>query len=137
MLTVMTDKNSVTRRGARWRSIRDLRSRDTALLTPDPDEGAVGARGQAGVHVGWRLPGTFLWKGERLADAVRRPADQGGGRGPAPHQLRVFDDPSATIAAGYVGGALGRRPSRPPGSRFETDTRLVPVGSPGRPATTG
>ena len=53
---------------------------------------------------------------ERLADAVRRsPADQGGVEGVAPHQLRVFDDRSATIAAGYCRWRTGPSSARPPG----------------------
>lgn len=42
----------------------------------------------------WRLPGTFLHEGERLADAVTRSlADKAGVRGLAPKQLCVFDEP--------------------------------------------
>ena len=43
---------------------------------------------------GWRLPGTFLWKGAVGRRGTALPADQGRGRGPRPHQLRVFDDPN-------------------------------------------
>src|SRR5688500_10882260 len=42
----------------------------------------------------WALPGTFLHKGERLADAVLRSlAEKAGLRGTTPRQLHVFDDP--------------------------------------------
>ncbi|WP_308159084.1 NUDIX domain-containing protein [Curtobacterium sp. ISL-83] len=43
----------------------------------------------------WRLPGTFVHEGERLADAVLRGLrDKAGVSGLAPQQLHVFDDPS-------------------------------------------
>lgn len=42
----------------------------------------------------YRLPGTFLHEGERLADAVARSLrDKAGVRGVRPRQLQVFDDP--------------------------------------------
>src|SRR5690554_4414761 len=43
---------------------------------------------------GWRLPGTFLHEGERLADAVLRSLRvKAGVTGLSPRQLQVFDDP--------------------------------------------
>ena len=43
----------------------------------------------------WRLPGTFLHPGERLADAVRRSLrEKAGIAGLEPRQLLVFDDPA-------------------------------------------
>jgi ADP-ribose pyrophosphatase YjhB (NUDIX family) len=50
------------------------------------------ARAPQGVE-DWRLPGTFLHPGERLADAVRRALhDKAGVAGIRPRQLKVFDD---------------------------------------------
>ena len=71
---------------------------DTAVLTIAGDRLSVlltltndAARG-GGVE--WRLPGTFLHPGERLADAVRRSLrEKAGFDGLEPRQLRVFDDP--------------------------------------------
>ena len=65
---------------------------DTAVLT-------VPAGGALSVLIvrtgdGWRLPGTFLHEGERLADAVLRSLQvKAGVTGLSPRQLRVFDDP--------------------------------------------
>jgi len=43
----------------------------------------------------WALPGTFLHEGERLKEAaLRAVATKTGVSGRAPHQLRVFDDPT-------------------------------------------
>lgn len=43
----------------------------------------------------WRLPGTFVHEGERLASAVLRSlSTKAGVTGLAPEQLHVFDDPS-------------------------------------------
>ena len=88
---------------------------DTALLTPDPDEGLLVLEVKRESMSGWRLPGTFLWEGERLADAVRRSLRaKARVEGVAPHQLRVFDDPNRDDRGlGAVGGALGGRASRP------------------------
>jgi 8-oxo-dGTP diphosphatase len=68
---------------------------DTAVLTV-PVGGAlsvVQVRDQTDGD--WRLPGTFVHEGERLADAVLRSLrDKAGVTGLAPRQLHVFDDPS-------------------------------------------
>ncbi len=68
---------------------------DTAVLTV-PIGGplsVVQVRDQ--VDGDWRLPGTFVHEGERLADAVLRSLrDKAGVTGLAPRQLHVFDDPS-------------------------------------------
>ena len=49
----------------------------------------------------WSLPGGFVHPGERLADTVRRVLRAKCGiEGLEPRQLRVFDDPSGTHAAG-------------------------------------
>jgi len=68
---------------------------DTAVLTV-PIGGplsVVQVRDQ--VDGDWRLPGTFVHEGERLADAVLRSLrDKAGVTGLAPRQLHVFDDPA-------------------------------------------
>lgn len=58
----------------------------SVLLVADP-------RSPRGVE-DWRLPGTFLHPGERLADAVRRTLrEKAGVSGIRPRQLHVFDAP--------------------------------------------
>ena len=65
---------------------------DTALLTLDPELGLVVLQVRRNDKAGWALPGTFLWEGERLADAVKRSLrDKAGVRGVHPRQLHVFD----------------------------------------------
>ncbi len=72
---------------------------DTAVLTVADGQLSVlltltndAARGAGSPE--WRLPGTFLHEGERLADAVRRSlAEKAGIQGITPRQLRVFDEP--------------------------------------------
>jgi ADP-ribose pyrophosphatase YjhB (NUDIX family) len=72
---------------------------DTAVVAVDVRNGALGVvqhrRADSGVHGGeWALPGTFLHKGETLADAVLRSlTEKVGLRGTRPQQLHVFDDP--------------------------------------------
>lgn len=73
---------------------------DTAVLTVS-DEGALSvllALTNDAVRGGdeeWRLPGTFLHPGERLADAVLRSLlAKAGVAGLAPRQLHVFDEPT-------------------------------------------
>ena len=83
---------------------------------------------------GWALPGTFLWKGERLADAVERSLEvKAGVHGVEPHQLRVFDDPDRD-ERGWVISVAHRAAVRPDqlSSRLASQTRLVPVERPGR-----
>jgi 8-oxo-dGTP diphosphatase len=70
---------------------------DTAVLTVGPG-GALDVllvrRDSAQRKDAWALPGTFLHKGERLADAVLRSLNEKAGlRGTRPRQLHVFDDP--------------------------------------------
>lgn len=65
---------------------------DTGVLTVPPDAPLsvllVRTEGR------WRLPGTFLHEGERLANAVLRSLHtKAGVSGLSPRQLRVFDDP--------------------------------------------
>lgn len=107
---------------------------DTALLTLDPglDLAVLQVRRPNGA--GWALPGTFLHKGERLADAVDRSLRvKAGVRGLHPRQLHVFDEPDRddrgwVLSVAHVDVVRADRLA----SRFATDTRLVPVSSPGR-----
>jgi 8-oxo-dGTP diphosphatase len=71
---------------------------DTAVLTVGPQR-TLGVllvrRDGAPRRDAWGLPGTFLHKEERLADAVLRSLDEKAGlRGRTPRQLHVFDDPT-------------------------------------------
>lgn len=67
---------------------------DTAVLTvPDGYPLSVLVVRDSSTRT-YRLPGTFLHGGERLADAVGRSLrEKGGLRGVDAHQLQVFDDP--------------------------------------------
>lgn len=59
-----------------------------AVLLVRRDPAASGGR------AGWALPGTFLHRGETLADAVSRSLSvKAGVTGRDPQQLHVFDDP--------------------------------------------
>ncbi|WP_062073669.1 NUDIX hydrolase [Demequina sediminicola] len=63
---------------------------DTAVLTVS--DGVLSVVVTADASAGFRLPGTFLHTGERLADAVARSlADKAGVSGLTPVQLHVFD----------------------------------------------
>ncbi|ROP64115.1 NrtR DNA-binding winged helix domain-containing protein [Curtobacterium sp. PhB115] len=68
---------------------------DTAVLTV-PAGGALSVvQVRDAVAGDWRLPGTFVHEGERLADAVLRSLrEKAGVSGLAPQQLHVFDDPA-------------------------------------------
>ncbi|MDO8108336.1 NUDIX domain-containing protein [Isoptericola sp. b441] len=67
---------------------------DTAVLTVTPDGVLAVVLVRSGDPAGWRVPGTFLHPGERLADAVRRSlAQKAGITGLEPAQLHVFDAP--------------------------------------------
>ena len=80
------------------------------------------------------LPGTFLWDGERLADAVQRSLRvKAGVTGLHPHQLKVFDklnrdDRGWVLSVAHWAVVSPDRLA----SRFASTTRLVPVESPGR-----
>ncbi|OIH92840.1 NUDIX domain-containing protein [Curtobacterium sp. MCBA15_001] len=67
---------------------------DTAVLTV-PVEGSLSVlRVRDAVDGDWRLPGTFVHEGERLADAVLRSLrTKAGVTGLSPQQLHVFDEP--------------------------------------------
>ena len=107
---------------------------DTALLIPDPDEGLLVLEVRRESASRWALPGTFLWKGERLADAVRRSLrDKAGVEGLEPHQLKVFDsldrdDRGRVLAVGHWAVVPHERVA----SRFAADTRLMPAARPGQ-----
>jgi 8-oxo-dGTP diphosphatase len=107
---------------------------DTAVLTPDPDQGLMVLEVKRTDALGWALPGTFLHAGERLADAVKRSLrDKAGVHGVQPHQLQVFDDPDRDDRGWVLSVAHWAvvRVDRV-ASRRASETRLVPVGGPGR-----
>lgn len=107
---------------------------DTAVLTLDPQLGLVVLEVRRPRAAGWALPGTFLWKGERLADAVNRSLrDKAGVRGLRPRQLHVFDDPNRddrgwVLSVAHVDVVRLEQLE----SRSADATRLVPVETPGR-----
>tara|TARA_R110002124_G_scaffold94347_3_gene238296 strand:+ start:487 stop:1152 length:666 start_codon:yes stop_codon:yes gene_type:complete len=66
---------------------------DTAVVTVPPGASLSVLLARTGDE--WRLPGTFLHEGERLADAVLRSLQiKAGVSGLSPRQLHVFDDPA-------------------------------------------
>jgi 8-oxo-dGTP diphosphatase len=74
---------------------------DTAVLTVVDGELSV-LQVRDAVDGDWRLPGTFVHEGERLADSVLRSLrEKAGVEGLAPRQLHVFDDP-ARDSRGWV-----------------------------------
>jgi 8-oxo-dGTP diphosphatase len=99
---------------------------DTAVLTV-PDDGTLRVllvrSGDA-----WRLPGTFLHEGERLADAVLRSLRvKAGVTGLSPRQLHVFDDPHRDDRGWVLSVA---HLDAVPASRLQIDeqnARLVPM----------
>ncbi len=105
---------------------------DTAVLTvPVEDELSV-LQVRDAVDGDWRLPGTFVHEGERLADAVLRSLQaKAGVTGLAPQQLQVFDDP-ARDSRGWV-MSVGHLDVVPFSSLLSgvngSRVRLVPVGA--------
>ena len=99
---------------------------DTAVLTVT-DGGALSVL-VVRTGDGWRLPGTFLHEGERLADAVLRSLRvKAGVTGLSPRQLRVFDDPHRDDRGWVLSVA---HLDAVPASRLAIDeqiARLVPV----------
>ena len=99
---------------------------DTAVLTV-PDGGALSVL-VVRTGDGWRLPGTFLHEGERLADAVLRSLQvKAGVTGLSPRQLHVFDDPHRDDRGWVLSVA---HLDAVPASRLAIDeqiARLVPV----------
>jgi len=135
MVTTMTDKMFRDSKGRRLTDYpRPSVAVDTALLTPDPDQGLLVLEVKRENTSGWGLPGTFLWPGERLADAVRRSLRvKAGVEGVEPHQLQVFDDPDRDERGWVVSVAhWAVVPPERLDSRFADETRLVPVDGPGR-----
>jgi ADP-ribose pyrophosphatase YjhB (NUDIX family) len=107
---------------------------DTAVLTPDRDLGLLVLEVRRKAGSGWALPGTFLHPGETVADAVRRSlAEKAGLRDVVAHQWRVFDEPGRDDR-GWVLSVAHWAVVAPEllESRDPTQTRVVPVSSPGR-----
>jgi 8-oxo-dGTP diphosphatase len=107
---------------------------DTAVLTLDPQWGLVVLEVRRPTGTGWALPGTFLYEGETLADAVDRSLRMKAHvRGLHPRQLHVFDDPDRDDR-GWVLSVAHVQVVRPEqlAARFTDTTRLVPVHAPGR-----
>lgn len=109
---------------------------DTALLTIDRDRHQLLVVEMWRQDTGkWALPGTFVHKGETLADAVRRClAEKLGVRGVKPRQLHVFDDPHRdhrdwVVSVAHV--AVVRREQLGSPGTGSARTRLAPVDRPG------
>ena len=134
----MSDTNDGVYRDSSGRTLADYPrpsvAVDTALLTLDPDLELMVLEVRRPNGAGWALPGTFLHEGERLADAVDRSLRvKAGVRGLHLRQLHVFDEPDRddrgwVLSVAHVDVVRADRLA----SRFATDTRLVPVRSPGR-----
>jgi 8-oxo-dGTP diphosphatase len=111
---------------------------DTALLTLLPDEqclpmlAVLEVKRQNGR--GWGLPGTFLHEGEQLIDSVKRALhDKAGVDGLQPRQLHVFDDPARDDRGWVLSVAhIDVVPLARLDARLQNETRVVPVGRPGR-----
>lgn len=107
---------------------------DTAVLTVDPDLGLAVLQVRRPRSRNWALPGTFLHKGEILADAVRRSlADKANVHGLNPRQLHVFDaadrdDRGWVLSVAHIAVVPPERVA----TRSTETTRLVSVEAPGR-----
>ncbi|WP_445166979.1 NUDIX hydrolase [Mycolicibacterium sp. Dal123E01] len=109
---------------------------DTALLTWDADRGLLVVEMARDDTRTWALPGTFLRKGETLADAVERCLrEKLGVQGVRPRQLCVFDDPDRddrdwVLSVAHIAVV---RPDQLAslGSGSVAETRLAPVDRPG------
>jgi len=107
---------------------------DIAVLSVDPELGLVVLQVRRDSGTGWALPGTFLWKGEVLAQAVERGLrTKTNLTGLAARQLHVFDrldrDPRGwVLSVAHVAVADPDRLA----DRSPDTTRLVPVDAPGR-----
>ncbi len=105
---------------------------DTAMLTV-PDSGRLSVlltKTNDAVADGgdqWRLPGTFLHAGERLAEAVLRSLrEKAGVEGLRPRQLRVFDEPGRDDRGWVL--SVAHLDAVPIDRILETErTKLVPV----------
>ncbi|RDH76902.1 NUDIX hydrolase [Mycolicibacterium moriokaense] len=107
---------------------------DTAVLTPDPEQGLLVLEVRRPGGRGWALPGTFIHEGETLARAVDRSLrDKAHVRGLHPRQLHVFDDPTRDDR-GWVLSVAHVQVVRLEqlADRFADRTRLVSVDAPGR-----
>ncbi|OLP01912.1 NUDIX hydrolase [Mycolicibacterium porcinum] len=106
---------------------------DTAVLTVDPGLGLAVLQVRRPLGPDWALPGTFLHKGEVLADAVRRSlADKANVHGLDPRQLRVFDAPDRDNRGWVLSVAhLAVVPPERVATRSTDITRLVSVEDPG------
>lgn len=106
---------------------------DTAVLTVDPDLGLAVLQVRRPRGPDWALPGTFLHKGEVLADAVRRSlADKANVHGLDPRQLRVFDALDRDNRGWVLSVAhLAVVPPERVATRSRDATRLVSVEDPG------
>lgn len=110
---------------------------DTALLTVDLERRTLEVAQMWREDIEkWALPGTFVRRGERLAESVERCLhDKLGVENINPHQLHVFDDPDRddrdwVISVAHV---VVVRPDQVDalGSGSATQTRFVPVDRPG------
>ncbi len=107
---------------------------DTAVLSVDPKRGLVVLEVRRDSGSGWALPGTFLWDGEILAEAVERSLrTKADVRDLRPRQLHVFDrlgrdDRGWVLSVAHVAVVRADQLA----DRFADHTRLVPVGAPGR-----
>ncbi|MDR6572481.1 ADP-ribose pyrophosphatase YjhB (NUDIX family) [Curtobacterium sp. 320] len=102
---------------------------DTAVLTV-PTGGDLSVLQVCDATDGdWRLPGTFVHEGERLASAVLRSlSDKAGVTGLAPTQLHVFDDPARDDRGWVLSVAhLDVVPFAALSSLNSSQARLVPV----------
>lgn len=135
MLTTVTDNLFRDSSGRRLTDYpRPSVAVDTALLIPDRYKGLLVLEVRRENTTGWGVPGTFLWEGERLADAVRRSLKvKAGVEGVEPHQLQVFDDPTRDDRGWVLSVAHWAvvHPDRLE-SRLVDATRLMPADKPGR-----
>jgi ADP-ribose pyrophosphatase YjhB (NUDIX family) len=107
---------------------------DNAVLSLDHDVGLVVLEVRRATGPGWALPGTFLHKGETLADAVDRSLrEKANVRGLHPRQLHVFDDPKRDERGWVLSVAhVEVVPLDRLATRFAETTRLMPARAPGR-----
>lgn len=107
---------------------------DTAVLTLDPGLGLVVLEVRRHRQPGWALPGTFLYEGEVLAEAVDRSLRRKANvRGLRPRQLHVFDaldrdDRGRVLSVAHIDVVRLEQLE----SRYADNTRLAPVHAPGR-----
>ncbi|MBU8817834.1 NUDIX domain-containing protein [Mycolicibacterium goodii] len=107
---------------------------DAAVLTVDPEVGLSVLQVRRAGGPGWALPGTFLRRGETLAEAVNRAlSTKANVQGLRPRQLHVFDDPHRDNRGWVLSVAhVAVVPPDQLVDRFPESTRLVPVHTPGR-----